>query len=92
MAKRQDQTVTRQEFKALDSKVDHIDKQFKALEARDKKKQARDEKQQKYIEEILNILNTSKGLASFIKMIGAITASLSAIIYAIYNLKGWLKQ
>ncbi|ADR52321.1 hypothetical protein CKC_02860 [Candidatus Liberibacter solanacearum CLso-ZC1] len=50
-----------------------------------------DYRQQKGIEEIFNLLNTSKGLASFIKTSGAITASLSAIIYALYNLKNWIK-
>ncbi|KJZ80799.1 hypothetical protein AP064_01235 [Candidatus Liberibacter solanacearum] len=92
MAKRPEQTVTRQEFnaliaehKALSVKVDHINVQFKASEARD-------EKQQQGIEEILNILHTSKGLASFIKTSGAMAASLSAIIYALYHLKGWLHQ
>ncbi|CAL9914950.1 conserved hypothetical protein [Candidatus Liberibacter solanacearum] len=87
-----EKAVTRKEFnslssrhKALSAKVDHIDEQFKASEARY-------EKQRQGIEELLNILNTSKGLVSFIKTIVEITASLSAIIYALYNLKGWLKQ
>ncbi|CAL9918224.1 Hemolysin XhlA [Candidatus Liberibacter solanacearum] len=92
MSKNQEQYATKQAFnalatehKALSIKVDHIDEQFKASEARD-------EKQQKGIEEILSILQGLKWFFASIKNIAIIVTSLTAIIYALYNLKGWLKQ
>ncbi|WP_240535968.1 hypothetical protein [Candidatus Liberibacter solanacearum] len=82
MAKKQDQTVNRQEFnslitehKALSIKVNHIDDQFKASEARD-------EKQQKGIEEILSILQGLKWFFASLKNIAIVVTSLTAIIYA----------
>ncbi|CAL9916566.1 Hemolysin XhlA [Candidatus Liberibacter solanacearum] len=92
MTKKQEQAITRQEFnslfsghKALSSKVNHIDDQFKASEARD-------EKQQKGIEEILSILQGLKWFFASIKNIAIIVTSLTAIIYGVFNIKGWLKQ
>ncbi|ONI58635.1 hypothetical protein AYJ09_04420 [Candidatus Liberibacter solanacearum] len=87
-----EKAVTRKEFnslssghKALSAKVDHIDDQFKASEARD-------EKQQQGIEEILNILQGLKWFFASIKNIAIVVTSLTAIIYGILNIKGWLKQ
>ncbi|ADR52888.1 hypothetical protein CKC_05715 [Candidatus Liberibacter solanacearum CLso-ZC1] len=85
MTKRQEQYVTKQEFNELNAKVDCLITHCKVFERHYNE-------QQNDIKSILQILNTSKGLASFIKTSGAITASLSAIIYALYNLKAWLKQ
>ncbi|CAL9917955.1 Hemolysin XhlA [Candidatus Liberibacter solanacearum] len=92
MAKKQEQAITRQEFnslssghKALSAKVDHIDGQFKASEARD-------EKQQQGIEEILSILQGLKWFFASIKNIAIFVTSLSAILYGVFNIKGWLKQ
>ncbi|RPD37326.1 hypothetical protein C0030_002890 [Candidatus Liberibacter solanacearum] len=92
MAKKQEQAITRQEFnslssghKALSIKVDHIDDQFKASEARD-------EKQQQGIEEILSILQGLKWFFASIKNIAIIVTSLTAIIYGVFNIKAWLKQ
>ncbi|RPD37853.1 hypothetical protein C0030_000295 [Candidatus Liberibacter solanacearum] len=92
MAKRPEQTVTRQEFnalitghKALSVKVDYIDDQFKASEVRDEKKQ-------QGIEEILSILQGLKWFFASIKNIAIIVTSLTAIIYGVFNIKGWLKQ
>ncbi|WP_244668515.1 hypothetical protein, partial [Candidatus Liberibacter africanus] len=66
-------------------KVDCIIKHFKIFDRHYNEQQAD-------IKNILHILNTSRGVVSLIKTTGAITASLSAITYALYNLKGWLKQ
>nr|WP_245412487.1 hypothetical protein [Candidatus Liberibacter solanacearum] len=66
-------------------KVDHIDDQFKASEARD-------EKQQQGIEEILNILHGLKWFFASLKNIAIIVTSLTAIIYGVFNIKAWLKQ
>ncbi|ONI59069.1 hypothetical protein AYJ09_01405 [Candidatus Liberibacter solanacearum] len=85
MIKKPEQYVTKQEFNELNAKVDCLITHCRVFE---KHYNA----QQTDIKNILHILNTTKGLASFIKTSGAITASLSAIIYALYNLKGWLKQ
>ncbi|AKK20054.1 hypothetical protein [Candidatus Liberibacter africanus] len=85
MTKKQEQYVRREEFNALNTKVDCLIKHCRAFESHYNEQQA-------VIKDILHILNTSRGVVLLIKTTGAITASLSAITYALYNLKGWLKQ
>lgn len=45
-------------------------------------------KQQEGITDILQLLQTSKGLVALVKTFGAIGASLTAILYFFQNLKG----
>lgn len=88
MAKKQGQTVTRQEFDTISGKVDCIIAHLKAFEERNRK-------QQQGIEEILSILHCTflkYMLGSFIKTAGALTASITAILYFFQNIKGWLHK
>ncbi|AHA28047.1 hypothetical protein lam_701 [Candidatus Liberibacter americanus str. Sao Paulo] len=48
-------------------------------------------KQQEGIEEILRILNTTKGIFSSLKVIGIIASSITAVICFFKSIKGWFK-
>ncbi|ADR51926.1 hypothetical protein AP064_02860 [Candidatus Liberibacter solanacearum] len=85
MTKRQEQYVTKQEFNELSAKVDCIITHLKVCERSERK-------QQQGIEEILNILQGLKWFFASIKNIAIIVTSLSAILYGVFNIKGWLKQ
>lgn len=85
MAKKQEQYATKVEVNDLSAKVDCLITHCKVFERHYNE-------QQKDIKSILYILNTTKGLGSFIRTSGAIFASLSAIIYALLNIKSWFKS
>ncbi|KJZ81502.1 hypothetical protein DJ66_1180 [Candidatus Liberibacter solanacearum] len=85
MAKRPEQYITRQEFNELSAKVDCVITHLKVCERSERK-------QQQGIEEILNILQGLKWFFASIKNIAIIVTSLSAILYGVFNIKGWLKQ
>ncbi|ONI58956.1 hypothetical protein [Candidatus Liberibacter solanacearum] len=85
MTKRQEQYVTKQEFNELNAKVDCVIMHLKVCERSERK-------QQQGIEEILNILQGLKWFFSSLKNIAIMVTSLTAIIYGILNIKGWLKQ
>ncbi|MFT4325842.1 MAG: hypothetical protein AB3P25_05645 [Candidatus Liberibacter psyllaurous] len=84
MTKRQEQYVTKQEFNELSAKVDCVITHLKVCERSERK-------QQQGIEEILNILQGLKWFFASIKNIAIIVTSLSAILYGVFNIKGWLK-
>ncbi|WP_081028813.1 hypothetical protein, partial [Candidatus Liberibacter solanacearum] len=69
----------------LNAKVDCVITHLKVCERSERK-------QQQGIEEILNILQGLKWFLASIKNIAIIVTSLSAILYGVFNIKGWLKQ
>ncbi|ONI60195.1 hypothetical protein [Candidatus Liberibacter solanacearum] len=85
MTKRQEQYVTKQEFNELNAKVDCVITHLKVCERSERK-------QQQGIEEILNILYGLKWFFASIKNIAIVVTSLTAILYGVLNIKGWIKQ
>ncbi|KGB27979.1 hypothetical protein GS16_00305 [Candidatus Liberibacter solanacearum] len=85
MAKKQEHYVTQDKFNELNAKVDCVITHLKVCERSERK-------QQQGIEEILNILQGLKWFFASIKNIAIIVTSLSAILYGVFNIKGWLKQ